>query len=397
MSEQDRSRRPRAIETADPTETGLESVTPGQLEDQVIRLREWGTDAIHMLPKPTFGPWIVGTSSACAVRLVDRHAAPKHARLTYEATQWWISEVGASQTVRQEGVRRARFVLTPGVEVGIGATTLVAESVGTVRLRAFCQRLLGWGSDRLRAVDHLLRAMRLARARHSSLVLSGEGDLVPIAYALHRFMLGDAAPFIVCDRRRLDTRASVRSPANVQVGIQAFMAATGGSLCLRHRRLPQDVGEVLRRAYDPSSDVQLFVCTHGPLRSAALVGTVPIQLPPLEIREMELPRIIAEYATDAIAILGATSGSFTDADRRWVMEHSAQSLQDIEKATLRLVALRLSDNITQAADRLGMAPVSLTRWLERRPPLAYYSRARGGAVRARASTPRSLSARTGSA
>jgi DNA-binding protein Fis len=42
------------------------------------------------------------------------------------------------------------------------------------------------------------------------------------------------------------------------------------------------------------------------------------------------------------------------------------SLSAIEKAVLRCVALRSSTNMSRAAARLGMAPVSLSRWLERR-------------------------------
>jgi hypothetical protein len=41
-------------------------------------------------------------------------------------------------------------------------------------------------------------------------------------------------------------------------------------------------------------------------------------------------------------------------------------LPDIEKATLRLVAIRESRNLSSAAARLGMAPVSLSRWIGRR-------------------------------
>jgi ActR/RegA family two-component response regulator len=36
---------------------------------------------------------------------------------------------------------------------------------------------------------------------------------------------------------------------------------------------------------------------------------------------------------------------------------------------LRIVALRTSANLSVAAARLGMAPVSLARWLDRRPQL----------------------------
>jgi hypothetical protein len=47
-------------------------------------------------------------------------------------------------------------------------------------------------------------------------------------------------------------------------------------------------------------------------------------------------------------------------------DHAAASLAEVEKATLRLVTLRTSRNMRHAAARLGMAPVSLFRWLGRR-------------------------------
>ena len=45
-------------------------------------------------------------------------------------------------------------------------------------------------------------------------------------------------------------------------------------------------------------------------------------------------------------------------DRRWIIEHPT-SLAEIEKATMRVVALRMSRHLSEAAERLGMAPVSL--------------------------------------
>jgi WD40 repeat protein len=75
--------------------------------------------------------------------------------------------------------------------------------------------------------------------------------------------------------------------------------------------------------------------------------------------------IINEYAEDAITELGVRTG-FLPVDREWVRTHSASSLPDIEKATLRLVAIRESRNLSAAAARLGMAPVSLSRWIGRR-------------------------------
>lgn len=265
------------------------------------------------------------------------------------------------------------------MEIGVGATTFVAESQRTIRLRAFCQRLLGFHGDRMRAVDQALRAIRLARAHRAPLVLCGEGDLVPVARALHRHTLGDKAPFIVCDRRRRNTRESVRAPANLPDCAEAFAAATGGTLCLQHKRLPADICDILRRAHEPESEVQLVVCMARP--TTQLGGPLAIEIPPLQLRELEVPRIVDEYARDAIAELRIRSESpFTDRDRWWVISHCARSLPEIEKATLRVVALAASQSLTLAAARLGMAKISLDRWVGRRP-------ARGGETAALAVSP----------
>jgi hypothetical protein len=72
---------------------------------------------------------------------------------------------------------------------------------------------------------------------------------------------------------------------------------------------------------------------------------------------------------DAIVELAPPPQSLalTEHDRQWLIEHTAaMSLSEIEKASLRLVALRSSVNMSNAAGRLGMAPVSLARWAARR-------------------------------
>jgi hypothetical protein len=76
-------------------------------------------------------------------------------------------------------------------------------------LRSFCARILGWAPNRMEVVDHALRSIELAVDHRAALVLLGESDLVPIAYALHRQVLGVDAPFIIADRRRENVTASV--------------------------------------------------------------------------------------------------------------------------------------------------------------------------------------------
>ena len=105
-------------------------------------------------------------------------------------------------------------------------------------LRGYLGRLLGWTNTS--AIDHAMRSVDLAREHRAQLVLCGPGDLVPLAYGLHRRALGADSPFIVCDPRRGNTPASVRSPANYADAATAFEAASGGSLCVRRRRPPHD-------------------------------------------------------------------------------------------------------------------------------------------------------------
>ena len=193
--------------------------------------------------------------------------------------------------------------------------------------------------------------------------------MVPIAHALHRRVLGADRPFIVCDPRRRQHRASVRSPASYETAAAATRAALGGSLCVRSRRLPPDFAALRAWLLDTDRDVQLMVC----MDPAAPNTTFPasINVPSLSTRATDLPRIIDEYARDAIAALRAPASSFSPGDQRWVLVHAATSLPEIEKATLRRVALQTFRSLSRAAARLGMAPVSLSRWLSRRAITSY--------------------------
>src|ERR1043165_1052561 len=297
--------------------------TATQTCDDVIRLREWGTDVIYKLPEQPSGPLLIGSSIACTVRLRDRGAASETAQLVFDGTRWWIRGRESPYGLRQDGLPRERFTLAPGVEITIGAITLVAESLRTAHLRRFCQRLLGWGADRMSAVDHALRGMRLAMARRSSLLVGGDGDLVPIAHALHRHLLGHGAPFIVCNPRRRDVEACVRSPANLASGLEALMVAADGSVCLVSSFLPRDIDQVIARMSEPGCSVRLFVCMPNQHRwrwcsqhgGATLAGAITVQMPPLQIREAELPRIVDEYGEDAVVELGVPSSAFNEDDR----------------------------------------------------------------------------------
>jgi hypothetical protein len=340
------------------------------IDDRVMRLREWGTETIHVLPQPLaigLANVAIGSAEPCPIRLADpmERVSRLHASLVqHGATRWLLHDHGKNG-IRLNGARCRQIELEAGDEIGIGGITLIAESRRSVALRGFLGRLLGWRNECIPVVDQALRWIRMAQTRRTTLVLRGDGDLVPVARAIHRRAFGVDRPFIVCDPRRRQSRATVRSAENYETGLPAFAAATGGSLCVRSLRLPRDFGGVVTALRDPNAQVQLVVCAQATEDCEPFLA-VPITVPPLTSRADELDRVITEYAEDAIAELGTPRTGFLSADREWVRTHSALSLPDIEKATLRLVAIRESRNLSSAAARLGMAPVSLSRWIGRR-------------------------------
>lgn len=331
-----------------------------QCQWRVLRLREWGSERTYPLPAANAHDDV---EEGHEIRVAGAGVPFPRARLSPEGN-WWL-ETRDSVSLHADGEPLRSFMLLPGMEICIGTKLLVAETQREIRLRAYCQRLLGWGQERQQAVDHALRSLRLTRTRRGALFLQGAGDLVPIAHGLHRRVLGANTPFVVCDRRRTEGVASVRSPTNVRSAEAAVAAAVGGSVCVRHPRLPRDFAKAQSQLCDPRCDVQLYVCMDERCRDITVTGAVPVELPPLKIRQPEIPRIIDEYAKEALAAFNASPECFTTADRIWAHRH-AHSISEIEKMTSRVVAVRSSNNTAQAASLLGMAPVSLSRWLARR-------------------------------
>lgn len=333
---------------------------------EILHLREWGSARCHVLPN-TAHRATLGSQGDCGVHVPDADVFPLHAQLRRERRQWTLRALGDAAGLWCDGTPITSCSLEPGMEIRVGSTTLIAEDRGWIALRAFCARLLGWGSDRQSTVDQALRSVRMCLTQRAPLLLRGDSDMVPIAQSLHRRVLGPDRPFIVCDpRRRLHT-ASVRSPASYETVAAAAEAALGGTLCVRSWRLPSDFASL--RAWLDAIDVnvRLMVCLDPAAPRTMLPASIDV--PPLQTRMSDLPRIIDEYAEDAINALGAPATSFGPEDRAWVLTYAAMALSEIEKATLRRVALRSSRNLSRAAARLGMAPVSLSRWLTRRDQL----------------------------
>ena len=235
-------------------------------------------------------------------------------------------------------------------------------------LRGYLARILGWSDEQSVTIEHALRSIALSVTHRAALVLLGvDADLVSVAQALHRLTLGADHPFVFCDRRRTTTRGSVRAPSGYASGVVAAQAARGGSLCIRRRRLPRDFSSAVAMVREPSAAVQLIICGSVEWSTDPFLALpAPIQVPALSTREHERPRLVDEYARDAIETLGAAESCFPDDDRAWVLEHATGTLAEIEKATKRLVALRMTGTLTGAAERLGMSVVALRLWIHHR-------------------------------
>ncbi len=335
------------------------------IDDEVVRLREWGTDRSYPLPADPNATLMIGSSETCSLQLSDPSGclSRQHVRLVREASRWIAHDLDSKNGMRLDGIRRPKVLLEPGSELGVGGITLIAESPRLILLRGFLARILGWSSDRAETVDLAVRSVRLSATRRAALALCGDGDLVPIARGLHHYSLGDDRPFVLCDPRRRVTEHSAPLE-NYTVGMHAFRAALGGSMCMWVKRLPRDFADVTTALHDPGTRVQLIVCGVRPPDSKELVSA-PIEVPPLSSRPDEIERVIDEYAADAVTALHA-SASFNTVDRDWVRLHSATSLPEIEKGTLRIIALREAGNIARAAAMIGMAHASLGEWIGRR-------------------------------
>jgi hypothetical protein len=341
------------------------------IHDKLIRLREWGTDRVYELPSEGTAELVLGSGRDANLKIADASGSisRRHARLSLVDGAWTVIDLSSKNGLRVDGAARDKWVLDACAEITLGSVTLIAESARSVALRGFLSRILGWTTSRIEAVDLALRAIRTAAMKRAPLVLCGDSDLVPTAFAIHRITLGPERPFVSADPRRKQADESVRAARNFQSALAALDAAAGGTLCVLASRVPRDFDEVKRALLSPDARVQLVVCSRKPTQEALV--SLAIEIPPLNTRAKEIERVIDEYAADAIAELKAPPGTFRRVDRDWVREHAATTLAEIEKATARLVALRLHDyNVTRAAAQLGMAHVSLARWIGRRrlPP-----------------------------
>ncbi len=345
--------------------------------DELIRVRRWGSDWLKLLPRPGESEQgvrrtielTIGTASGCDIRVSDpdQLVSSTHARLVFDGGDWKIFDNNSKNGLWIHGQRCESAAVRAGTEIGLGRKfILIAESARSIALRTFLARILGWTNDRTAVVDHALRSVLATSSQRGAIVLCSESDPVAIAHSIHRMAFGAERPFVTCDPKRKSTTESVRWTQNFARGGEALAAAAGGTLCVWVSRLPRDFADVWGALVEPTATVRLIMCSNKPIDGKKYLAA-PIVVPSLADRQLELGHIIKDYAGDAVAELGGEEALHVlRADLDWILHNESSSLAKIETATLRLVALRMYPNVNQAAERLGMARISLASWIARR-------------------------------
>jgi hypothetical protein len=337
------------------------------LNDEVIRLRLWATDIVYPLPADEHRELLVGTASTCTIQVHDPSnlTSREHASLERLDGRWRIVD-RSKNGLYLDDQQREQFLLAPGIEIGLGRyVTLIAESARTIALRGTLARMIGWSADHAGSIDLALRMLRLAASRRAILVLCGEPAMVPLAEELHRLTLTERRPFVLCNPQRRAHEDTERFTRYVTNGRTAVAQALDGTVCIDDRKRPADLAEMLHDLHRPGCTAQLMVLARN-ARKAEMYTAAPVVIPPLRSRPDELERLIKEYEAEAVQRLGISPLELTPAQRAWIREWSGESLPDIQKATLRLIAIRSAGSVAGAAAMLRISHVALGQWLERR-------------------------------
>lgn len=341
----------------DPETTVTEgSFSPRLTDDDVVQLREWGTDITHPLPNaPRPAPdspgesrmhWYVGSSESCIVQLHNpkRLISRRHAMLSRDSVGWNLLRL-SHNTLRVDGIQQNSTALAPGVEIEIGDTLLVAESRRCIRLRDYIHRILGWAAERQDVVDHALRAIRLSARTGAKLVLRGEGDLVGVAFEIHTRLHGETYPFVLCGAASPWVAANMRRIAETAKGLEALIAARGGTLCVQGR---QNLGDYLRMAHllrSPTARIQTVLCSEQRQGAHEYPSGFTIDLPSLSARRDELERVVLDYCADAAIALGLRDPAEILQIRVLVIKNASATVGEIAAAAYRLVAERVGGNL----------------------------------------------------
>lgn len=325
------------------------------IRDRVIRLRVVGTDTAFALEGAS--SLVVGAAPECAIRLDDPsgRVSRRHAAIELRGEEWGVSDLESTNGIRQDGEKRSSFVLTPGMEIGIGGLKLVAESQQSLALRTLLIRFIGVAEERIAEVDSALQAARAMANLRAVLIIRGDGPLVGVARRIHEHVLG--------------TERALVAHLPGEPGVPAMARAATGTLYLEAERLPKDIREVVVGLRLPSAAVRLVVGANNADAAAEFSALVPavasITVPKLAGRDSELDAVLQAYAMDAAAVLGVSATGLRPHDLQWIRNAGVTSHAEIDEVMMRVVAAR-NFGMSGGAERLGITHSALGRYLRRR-------------------------------
>jgi hypothetical protein len=366
------------------------TLKPSWIVDSVCQLRIWGTENVYPLSTDA-QELTIGTAPFCEIQVGDAWTSRRHAMLTREGAAWYITD-RSKNGLSLDGKARPRGFLEPGMKVHLGPQfCLIAESAGSIAVRAALARMVGWRAEFAPAIDRALHILRLAPSGETFFTLSGSGDLFMYAAELHELTLGNQRPIVVCGQKRRgrpagecagsDTGESLR---RVATGREAIGRARGGTICVDNRRPPHDLDEMFESLQEGATFTQMFMLANYTRKGDPRLSK-PFTVPPLSARPSETNRIIAEYEAEAIsrwALDPAPEQRLVPRQRELIRQCCA-TLSDLRKATERLLALHQLGSIAAAADCLRMSKVSLAEWVRARG-LLHTARPSGRAAAPRA-------------
>jgi hypothetical protein len=145
--------------------------------------------------------------------------------------------------------------------------------------------------------------------------------------------------------------------------------AANGILCVDAHGLPRNTRALIANLRTSDARVRLVAYAdsiESVAELAAMISrVVTISIPPLTERADELERLLEAYGWDAVDELGASCLGFWPGDPELVRASGIATLDDLEDAARRLVALR-NWGVTGGAERLRLTHGALSRWARRR-------------------------------
>jgi hypothetical protein len=188
-----------------------------------------------------------------------------------------------------------------------------------------------------------------------TLVLCGDQQdaLVDAARRLHRLAVGRGELVVCTDHGREPNLSSARA---------ALARAGSGTVCLVDP-VPRDLSQMLEQWRASSRRTQLILCSRE-LHPIDLCLNDPITLVPLKERPSDRRAIVDHFVTEAIDRFEAKPDLITAFDR--IQLANSDTLEMIEVAATRLVAVRHFGGVTRAAVHLGVSHGAVVRYFARR-------------------------------